>query len=110
MTFVPGANLDRTSFTVVNRGQEVWFTAVKVEERIKARITWVTSDTTAGGGTTLCWLTGLVEVGRKTSRTDPVRYMMYFIGGVARAGRPRKRLRRGRNRSIMISEFKKNEA
>lgn len=55
---VPGANFDRTSLTVVKKGQDVGISWLNFEDCIKAIATCVMSSTSEGSGTKLCCLGG----------------------------------------------------
>lgn len=60
MMAVPFANRGRTASTVVKRGHsDTTSGELNIEERMKARATWVTSDTSEGSGMTLCCLLNL---------------------------------------------------
>jgi hypothetical protein len=56
MIFVPSANLERTSFTVVKRGHSETSFWLKIDDCINAIATCVTSDTISSSGTFWCCL------------------------------------------------------
>jgi hypothetical protein len=81
MIAVPGENCARAVSTVVKNGQDEVPAWLKAAGLIKARATWVMSETRDNSGTTLCWLDVLQQLAKGSGAeiANPVRYMIYLL-------------------------------